>query len=415
MLRSSIDLLRGHAPLLLFGVGCAFLSSPGQTFFISVFLGSVSAGLGLGPAELGSLYLFATLGAAGLLPLTGHWLDRIDLRRYVALVCAGLAIACTAMGLAEGPFSLFVAFLLLRLTGQGLMTHVSVTSVARHFHEQRGAALSVVGMGLPIAEASLPALAVVSIGLIGWRASYFVVAAMVLFVATPLLVILVRDAPRFTRPPGLRPNQRPPRALDGLRLVVRTRFFWFALPILMFMPFTSTALVFQMHAIGAAKGWTNEIVASGFVAYALLHAAGLLIGGGLVDRLGARRMLALMNLPVILGIVGLALFSGSWVALVFLGLVGLSSGLVQTTVGAVWAEVYGVGQLGTIRSFAVMLMVGGTALGPATVGWMLESGLTVGSVAWCLVAAGLSAAVLAAQGARDAAVRSGARAVHARH
>lgn len=254
-------------------------------------------------------------------------------------------------------------------------------------------------------QGALPALAVAMVGLFGWRASYFAIGAVVLLVAAPVLVRLIWRIPEFTRPPGWDSPGSPPRALDGLRIVVGTRFFWYALPILMFMPFGSTALVFHIHAIATVKGWSNELVALGFTSYAVGHAAGLLISGSMVDRLGARTMLALMDLPMIAGVAFLGLLSGDMVALVFLSFVGLSSGLVQTTMGAVWAEVYGVAQLGTIRSFAVMLMVAGTALGPAVVGLMIDAGISIGGVCGVLVIGGSTAVLLAAIDARRAAAK----------
>lgn len=400
MIRSYIALIRDEGPVLLFGIGCAFLSSPGQTFFISLFIGALSASLGLGSAQLGSLYLVATLGAASLLPLTGHWIDRIDLRRYVLFVTGGLAAACGVMAIADGPIGVLFGFLLLRLTGQGLMTHVAVTSVARHFSLQRGRALSVVAMGFPLAEGIMPAIAVAMIAALGWRMSYAAIGAVMLLIAAPVLVGLIWRAPGFTRPPGWERPGGTPRALDGLRLVIGTRFFWCALPSLLFLPFTSTALIFHIHAIGTAKGWPAALLALGFIGYAVGHAAGLLLSGGLIDRLSARSMLSLMTLPALAGIAALGLLDSEAALLFFLAAMGLSSGLVQTTTGAVWAEVYGVAQLGTIRSFAVMLMVAGTALGPAAIGFLIDAGVSISHICGTLVASGLAAALLAAGDAR---------------
>ncbi|MEX1035531.1 MAG: MFS transporter [Sneathiella sp.] len=395
MIRPYLKLIREEYPVLLFGIGCTFLSSPGQTFFISLFLGDVASSLKLNATQLGSLYLIATLGAASLLPLTGQWLDRVDLRRYVFFVSVGLATACGVMAVTNGPISLFFGFLLLRLTGQGLMTHVAVTSVARYFDRVRGRALSLVAMGFPLAEGVMPAIAVAMMTVLDWRMTYAVIGAAVLLGAAPVLMRLIWRSPTFTQPPRRVASARRPGAWDGLRIVVVTRFFWCALPILLFMPFSSTALVFHIHAITTAKGWPVDLLAFGFVGYAIGHATGLLISGGPIDRLGARNMLALMNLPMLAGIAILGLLSSEIALLLFLGLMGLSAGFAQTTAAAVWAEVYGVAQLGTIRSFAVMLMVAGTALGPATIGFLIDSGLSIGGVCGYLVATGSAAALLA--------------------
>jgi MFS family permease len=395
MIRAYSELFRTEPRVLLFGAACAFLSSPGQTYFISLFTGAIAAELGLGASELGALYLVATLGAAGLLPLAGQWIDRIDLRHYVVVVMAGLAAACAVMAGSTGAVGLVLALLLLRLTGQGLMSHIAATSIARYFATTRGRALSVVAMGFALAEGVLPVSMVALIAVAGWRGAYGAIGAAVLLVLAPALVTLIRGRPGFFRPPGFGTGGRP-RAWDGLWIVVRTRFFWCALPLLLFMPFTSTALVFHIQLIGAVKGWSSTLVAGSFAAYAIGHASGLLISGGLVDRFGARVMLLAMNLPLFAGIALLGGFDAPPVLLAFLGGMGLSSGFAQTAGTAVWAEVYGVARLGTIRSFAVMLMVAGTALGPATIGLLLDLGLAVGTICAGLVAAGIAATLLAA-------------------
>ncbi len=400
MIRSYIDLLRGDWRPLAFGLLCAFLSSPGQTFFISLFISGIAIDLGLGATGLGSLYMVGTIGAASLLPLTGHWIDRLDLRLYTLLVMVGLAASCGVMAMASGPASVVVGFLLLRLTGQGLTTHVAVTSIARYFHRQRGRALSLIAMGFPLAQGVLPTAAVMVRATDDWRRSYAFIGLGVLLVAAPLLMALIRSLPTFTRPTDIGSSMRSP-VLNGLRIVTRSRFFWFALPLLLYMPFASTALVFHIQAIAGAKGWSHEVVALGFVAYAVSHASTLLLLGGLVDRFGAKTLLPLMVVPMLFGLAALGMSSVPGVMLLFLGLMGVSSGLAQTTVTAVWAEIYGVARLGTIRSFATMLMVAGTALGPVAVGALLDTGASVEAICGALIAYGLSSALLARIGMQE--------------
>ncbi|MDP1966439.1 MAG: MFS transporter [Reyranella sp.] len=399
MIRSYVALVRNDWRPLAFGIVCAFLSSPGQTFFISLFIGAAATDLGLGATELGSLYMVGTIGAASLLPLTGHWIDRLDLRLYTLLVMAGLAAACGVMAMASGPVGLVAGLLLLRLTGQGLTTHVAVTSIARYFRHQRGRALSLVAMGFPLSQGVLPTAAVMLGATDDWRRSYALIGVAVLLMAAPILLWLIRSLSSFTRPTDIGSGV-PSRVLDGLRIMTRSRFFWFALPLLLYMPFASTALVFHIQAIAAAKGWSHELVALGFAAYALSHASTLLLIGGLIDRLGATTMLPTMIFPMLFGLAALGLLEAPPVMLLFLGLMGMSSGLAQTTVTAVWAEIYGVGRLGTIRSFATMLMVAGTALGPVAIGALLDSRVSVAAICGALIAFGLSSALLARIGVR---------------
>ena len=78
-----------------------------------------------------------------------------------------------------------------------------------------------------------------------------------------------------------------------------------------------------------------------------------------------------------------------------MALIGISLGLSQPTVGAVWVEVYGTRRLGTIRSFAVVMMVISSAAGPAVLGFGLDHGMSIGEICTLVLAYGLAATLLA--------------------
>ena len=87
---------------------------------------------------------------------------------------------------------LTVAIFLLRQTGQGLMSHIAATSMARYYDDGRGRALAIASFGESIGEALLPFLAVMAIAAIGWRSTYGVSAALIALVLIPLLFWLLR-------------------------------------------------------------------------------------------------------------------------------------------------------------------------------------------------------------------------------
>ena len=390
-------LLRQDAAILAFGCAFTFLSGPGQTFFVSLFIGEIALELGLSAAELGSIYLLATLGAAALLPLTGPWIDRIDLRVYALIVMGALAASCVVVSMAQGAASLLLGFLLIRLTGQGLMSHVGITSIARHFERERGRALSLIIMGFPLSEAVLPTIAVSLIALFGWQMAYALTGLGVLLLAFPLVVGLIGRRPAFYMPPGQTDDvgAKRPTVVDGFRTLARTRFFWLALPAIAYSPLVATALLFHIQIIGVAKGWSAPLLAGSFASYALLHGLSVLAAGQLVDRLGAVRILPAMLLPMMIGIGLIGASDTVFVLVLFMGLMGASAGLAHTAISATWAEVYGVRQLGTIRSFSVMLIVSSTALGPAALGVLIDAGLSIAAICAILVGVGAGASLMA--------------------
>jgi len=84
-----------------------------------------------------------------------------------------------------------------------------------------------------------------------------------------------------------------------------------------------------------------------------------------------------------------------WAAPAFMGLLGLSAGFGQVLHGAIWAELYGVAHLGSIKAFGQAVMVFGTGVSPAVMGIAMDAGFTIETIAltsaiYCLAAGLLS-------------------------
>ena len=60
---------------------------------------------------------------------------------------------------------------------------------------------------------------------------------------------------------------------------------------------------------------------------------------------------------------------------------GLTSGSGQTLVGAAWPEFYGALNLGAIRAMVISMSVGASALSPFVLGWLIDRGASMESMA----------------------------------
>lgn len=373
---------------LLFGALHSFYSSPGQTYVIGLFVAAIAASLGIGPAEIGALYLAATLTSASTLIFFGYWIDHIRLVHFSAAVIVGLAFACFVTALAAGPLTLFVAFYLLRLTGQGLMMHVEGTATARTFSAERGQALSITALGVPLSEIVFPPMVIAGIASIGWQSTYAAMGAIALLVILPLTQWLLRTFKRA--PPGMTtPEGGKMKMIAGLAMLVRSRYVWRILPTLAIFPFHMTGVMFHITNIAAAKGWTAGVIAASFPVMAVSSVFGLFLSGQLIDRITARRLLPFVYLPLLAGIALMAFSDSLWVMPIAFGLMGFGGGMSRTTMTAIWAEVFGVSSLGAIRSAATMFMVFMSGLSPFVIGLALDWGLTVTTILWYMAGFGL--------------------------
>ena len=113
---------------IFYGFCLCFFSGFGQTYFVAIFNSFFSQDLNLSFSELGGLYGAATFTSALILIPVGKLIDEIDLRLFTFLSFVILSFACFSLSRADSYLSLFFSFLILRLGGQGLMSHTAIES-----------------------------------------------------------------------------------------------------------------------------------------------------------------------------------------------------------------------------------------------------------------------------------------------
>lgn len=363
-------------PLLGFGFVTVFWGNLGQSFFISWFGAGIQHSFGLSAADFGLLYALATLCSGLLIIALGGLIDRLPLAVFTVLVASGLMVACLLLSQADSAFRFGIALFLLRLCGQGLMSHTAQTTMARYFQYNRGKALSVSASGVPVGEILLPALAVALIATVGWQQSWLWLALSIPLLYGPLsLTLLRKSAAQRVLPvaPATGTETQYSR-----RHVLADKRFWLILPALLAGPFMLTGLFIQQQYLLEEKGWTATLLASGFVLYGIMHWLSAMSAGALVDRYSARRLVRFVMLPLIFALLSLAMLEGSWLALLFMALLGLAIGSAHPVFSALWAEIYGVTHIGAIRSLATTIMILATAAAPWVFGLFIDYGMSGG-------------------------------------
>jgi len=373
--RSRLQLLRRSLPLLAFGLLLTFFSSFGQTFLLSLYVPSIERLLGISNTAFGSLYAAATLSSAFTLPWLGGRFDKMDIRRYTFMVTAGLMTALLLLSFSVNVIMVVIAFYGLRLFGQGLMSHTSVSAMARYFSNNRGKAIGIATLGHPAGEATLPLLITLLIGAIGWRMTLQVSALSILILVLPLSLWLLY----CSRERLVQYSQAVQRAGTqvaeeiGVWQLLRERRFWIIAPLVFIIGYTNTAIFFFQLKLGEARGWSPEWVAGSLSAFALASALGMAGSGPLVDRLSARRLFPVFLLPYLLGLSILIFYRQAISYPLALLFMGLANGAGSTIKNALLAEVYGIRVIGRVRSVFTTVMVVSTALGPVTFGLMLDA------------------------------------------
>lgn len=381
----------GNFRFLAFGFLLTFFSSFGQTYVISVFNPDIRAHFALSHGEFGMVFAAGTVGSALCLIWAGRMIDRVDLRKYTLAVLAGLIGACLFMAVVPTTFFLFFALFALRLTGQGLMTHTSATTMARYFEEARGKAVSLVSFGGPVGQGLVAISALAMSKSVGWRWTWVTFAALLAAVVVPLALWLLRGhkerhqsfVERTTAQTS--PERVPVHSWSRMEVLKDVRFY-LILPVMLAPSYISTGFFFHMAHLVESKGWSLTDFTQAYFLYTAVLGAVSLMTGALVDRVGSVRLLPYYLIPQGVSVLAIAWSNHPGAAVVYMIASGMTVGLRVTIGGAIWAEIYGVAHLGGIRALATSFMVLSTALAPVTMGWWIDMGVSMETIAMgCVV------------------------------
>lgn len=402
--KSFLPLIRREWRLLAFGFAMTFSSAFGQTYFIALFGGEIRADLGLSHGDFGAVYSAATLASALLLLKTGGLIDRMDLRRFSYLVIFGLAAGGLLLASSTTLPMLFLAILVLRHTGQGLMTMAGATAMVRYLPGEKGKANALSGTGYSISEAVLPSAVIALLASLGWRESW-VAWSLLLVAVLPVSVFFLLQGHDARHRTYLESLQQPaagaaadtgPAQRQWTRdEVIRDPLFYLFMPVILAQPMLFTGFMFHQVHLVDAKGWSLGIWGSLYTVYAITSSIMKLYMGLLVDRYGAIRLVPFMCLPMGLGLLVLASADGLWVAVVFMVLLGISVGSYATLSSPFFAEKYGTLHLGAIKSVTSAAMVFSSAIAPVLMGWLIDGGVSMeaqalGAAAYVVLAVALA-------------------------
>ncbi len=358
-----------HRRAAAFGLAAALMSSFGQSFFIGMFGTPAQAALGLHSVQWGALYGLAT-GASGLLMFwLGAIADRVAPRTAISIALSILACGTALLATAQAPWMLLLGFFCLRLGGQGLCAHLAIVTAARHALH-RGRSIATAAFGFILGEALLPLVVTALLGWIDWRWVWACAGTLVLLVALPVLRHIAAPLPLDVP----HPLDAPLRDVMGRRQLLRQPAFLAALPVMLTLPFVVTSVFLHQGALSAQRGWTPAQVAMGILVFALVQASTTWASGRWIDRHGARWIFRIYLWPLAAGMV-LGGFAPPELAVwgLFLGM-GMASGAQSVLSGALWAELFGVRQLGMVRGVFTALMVLSTAASPPILGYALQEG-----------------------------------------
>ncbi|PKR53615.1 MFS transporter [Thalassospira marina] len=412
-------LLRQSPRPLAFGALHSFGSAFGQTFLIALFVPFISQSLGINETGFANIYAGITIASAAALPFIGRMIDRIDMLRYSLLVMVFLAAGCFVTSTSENIPVLIAGLFILRFAGQGLMSHVSMTSIARYFDRNRGRALAIAAFGFPMAEAIMPAIFLALIAGLGWRGAFVTAGIVILLVMVPLACWLVRGNAGFRAVPAhdssansaaaddktngtssiakeqpahnIEPTHTN-NATDAVKAdrhqtegsphpkLFRSVYIWLSIPMLAGQPLVLTALFFHQSVIASQKNIDLGWFAAGFTLFAITSVIGAFGSGPLIDKFGARRLFPWHLLPLMMAVIVLAMTSTAQIIPVYMALAGFTTGFATTLRTAIVPELVPLHEIGSVRSSLTAIMVLASSAGPPIYGWLFAASVNLPSI-----------------------------------
>ncbi|MEM1066023.1 MAG: MFS transporter [Pseudomonadota bacterium] len=368
--------LAQNAPFLSVGMLLTFMSSFGQTFFISIFAGEIRLAYGLSHGAWGGIYTLGTGLSALVMIWAGALTDRFRVRQMGPVTLIGLAVACVGMAIGSAAWLLPFLVFALRLFGQGMSLHIATVAMARWFVAARGRALSIATLGVALGEALLPLSFVALMAFIDWRLLWLVAAAICLAGVWPVWRLLGQE-----RTPQHHASGAGTVGMGGRHWargeMLRHPLFWLMVPAILGPGAFNTAFFFHQVHLAETKGWAHVELVALFPLYTAVAVMAMVGSGWALDRVGAARLMTFTQMPLVLAYVLFAAATGTGAMIAGFVCLGLAVGAQSTLPSAFWAEAYGTAALGAIRAVIMAVMVLGSAIGPGITGLGIDLGFAL--------------------------------------
>ena len=354
-----------------------FCSAFGQTFFISLYSAEIRQAFNLSHGEWGLIYSIATLSSAILILFVGGYADKLSAKMMSSIVIFGLMAFVFGMAINSSFIFLIFIILGLRFFGQGMLGHLSMVYCGKWFSKNRGKAVAVANSGYTLAEASLPTIFVILIGIFVWERTWFIAFIICVIILLSILIFLTVERDK-------KDSGNAEITQTGMNNKSWTRnemlknwVFWLALPGLMTSPmFTTTLFFHQVHLVNV-KGWEMSEFVILIPFYSFTSLLSLYIFGYLVDRLNTKNILPFFLLPLILGFTTLASANSYLTLILVFVFLGTMQGAYSVVYGTFFPEFFGTKNLASIRTVGLAVMVLSSAIGPVLSGYFIDLGYEI--------------------------------------
>lgn len=358
-------------------------------YVASIFIAPIGAQFGWSRGDLGVGGMISFAAGAVTLPIIGRYLDRIGFRRVAIVSAIGLASVYTLTALQPGAYPIYVALMIAGgIFGGGTSAMVYTRPVIASFTRQRGLALGLATAGTSIAAMIAPPLLMYVNTEYGWRAGFFVLAALTALIGMPLALALIgkaREAPAHASDDVEEASVNVPDVT--LREALKRSRFWLLVLAIVCINIPGSGVLGQLAPLVSDTGLSDGDVAIVMSIYAAGLLVGRLITGFSLDRFSPQWVGAITTAVPAIGIVLLTIPEPSFaMAALAVAMIGAQQGAEVDLFAYFISRSFGLKHYGAI--YGVIAMAGALSTAVALVSFgkihdatgSYDLGLQIGAV-----------------------------------
>ena len=259
------------------------------------------------------------------------------------------------------------------------MTHAGITTMTRYFGKDRGKAISLGNLGGMIGVMFLPVLVVFLKNHFTFR-EIWLFSSISLIIFLPILFFILNNQ-----------NERQKKFKESIEGNFKQ---WKTIEVIRNKNFLNISTNNNRFLI--CRNWSN--VSSNFYFFSkrldfrnvgnwlyffrFFSIIGLLLGGPLIDILNPRKTILFLLLPIFIAIIILIFFNSYFFLLIYMSLYGFNLGISSPFTGSLWAEIFGLESLGTVKALFHAIVVLASALSPVIFGYIIDWGFGIGMISF---------------------------------
>lgn len=321
--------------------------------------------------SLRNVFRYATATVLSL--FFGPFISRFGEKKLTCFGIVSLIFAVLTAAWAESALLIFVSGILLGLGFNFCATTMITYIIGRWCTKNRGlitgVVLSATGLGGAVAAQIVTPMIYDETDLFGYRRAYYMIAVM-LVVLLVLVIAFLREPPRSEGETFERRKKRASAASwSGVTFqeVARKPFFYLTLAVIFFSTLTAAMTSLNLSPLMTDKGIDSGFIATALSVQSLALLLSKAVSGGLSDRFGLRKIMALCQTCLIVSLASMLVVSdstfGRGMALLSNMTAGLGMAVETVLVSCTVIELFGDRDYAKIMGICMAACTAGIAVG----------------------------------------------------